>query len=304
MPREPLETKLKRGLEPFQRARGRSASATRLALNGRSQWNAIVAAPVSDGSDLRRNGELRFIEALHGRMRVFIDVGADIGGWTEGVPEHHRHSAGFCFEPAQSTLSALSPRTLSRTKASIAPKAVSDREGAMEFRNLSDAAPIPGVADFVVGPCGRSAPAVVTGVTLDREIERLGVDDVDLLKINERGRTCPASDRRDALPAEDPCCAGRVRRRLDPCGRDAASSDRVAGTPRLSSALALCQRPERAGSRNARRVLCILQLRAREARRRANAETSTIGTRRALGRPTAPAAEVPPSLEGPCSAER
>ena len=279
MPREPLETKLKRGLEPFQRARGRSASATRLALNGRSQWNAIVAAPVSDGSDLRRNGELRFIEALHGRMRVFIDVGADIGGWTEGVPEHHRHSAGFCFEPAQSTLSALSPRTLSRTKASIAPKAVSDREGAMEFRDLSDAAPIPGVADF-------------------------GVDDVDLLKINERGRTCPASDRRDALPAEDPCCAGRVRRRLDPCGRDAASSDRVAGTPRLSSALALCQRPERAGSRNARRVLCILQLRAREARRRANAETSTIGTRRALGRPTAPAAEVPPSLEGPCSAER
>lgn len=176
-----------RALDRIHRACGRSSLATRLALKVRNQCDRVVAASVSDGIDMRFNGELWLVERLRGTVRTFVDVGANVGDWTEAMLRRHERAVGFCFEPSPSALAVLSPRALSWPTVRVVPKAVSDEEGVMDFCDLGDAAQTSGAADVLGDSGGKGAVIEVPVVTLDRELERLGVLDVDLLKIDAEG---------------------------------------------------------------------------------------------------------------------
>ena len=174
-------------LDRVHRTCGRSALARRFALKLRNQCDRIVAASVSDGIDLRSNGELWLIERLSPNLKCFVDVGANVGEWTKAVLARNKCISGTCFEPSPSASAELFKSAIEWPTVRVVPKAVSDREGSLKFRELGQAAQTSGAASIVGSANGVGVVVDVPAVTLDDELERIGVRDVDILKVDAEG---------------------------------------------------------------------------------------------------------------------
>lgn len=77
---------------------------------------AILSAKIADYSrgennyDLETNGELNFVLRLAPSCRVFFDVGANVGDWTELALKANPAAKVFAFEPEPATYSKLAAR--------------------------------------------------------------------------------------------------------------------------------------------------------------------------------------------------
>src|SRR5262245_45611787 len=67
----------------MQRRLGRSPLVARAAVALRNQCEAVIQAYLSDGSDPEENGEYRFLDLASRGARGFVDVGANLGHWSE-----------------------------------------------------------------------------------------------------------------------------------------------------------------------------------------------------------------------------
>ena len=99
----------------------------------RNQCNCVIAKKISDGVDLRFNGELEVIQNLAIHCRTFADVGGNQGEWTQWMLKHAApNTTGHVFEPNPSYLNQLK-ETLSETKVKIYELALSDIKSEMPF---------------------------------------------------------------------------------------------------------------------------------------------------------------------------
>lgn len=151
--------------------------------------NAMVAllghALAPDGIDPVRNGEAWFAERIAPGLRTFVDVGANVGNWSSTMLQLAPDARGVLYEPSTLALARLRDRLGTDDRVAIVEAAVSDAAGQLAFHEEPDAGETSSLlqAHSAAGAQRRE----VRVVTLDASLTELGVDAVDLLKIDAEG---------------------------------------------------------------------------------------------------------------------
>jgi FkbM family methyltransferase len=137
--------------------------------------------------DPSKNGEYWFLDRVGPHLGVAFDVGANMGVWTGALmarSPHLRHV--WCWEPGSEALSTLCERFEQSDTVSVIQAAVADRSDGhrafFEKPNETQAASLFGGGNRM-GAVSRK----VDVVTIDEEIERLGLGAVDLIKVDAEG---------------------------------------------------------------------------------------------------------------------
>jgi FkbM family methyltransferase len=172
-------------LDRLQRSVARSDRATQLAVLARNQCNRVVRYHLAGGHRQDETGEVWLVRTTAPRLRTFVDVGANVGDWTALVRQHAPHAAGLLFEPSTAALRKLRHRFGNQRGIDIVDAAVAAEPGEADFFEEPDAGEsssmVPGHA-----PAGSSARRVRV-TTLDDELDRRGVERVDLMKVDAEG---------------------------------------------------------------------------------------------------------------------
>ena len=152
----------------------------------RKATTQVIAHRVNEGGVAHdRNGEAWFINTIAPDVSVFVDVGANVGNWTALMLGAAPAARGVLFEPGSEALVRLTSRYASDDRITIVSAAAADRPGTADFFEEDGAGES---SSFIAGNNGREMSRTnVDLVTLDDELERLGVDHVDLLKIDAEG---------------------------------------------------------------------------------------------------------------------
>ena len=99
----------------------------------RNQCYCIIQNHVSDGVDLRYNGEKLIIEEVAGLCNSFVDVGANIGEWSkEFLKSNPEISIGYLFEPNPQYFSKLK-KEFSEERCKLFNFALSNKEYQTSF---------------------------------------------------------------------------------------------------------------------------------------------------------------------------
>jgi FkbM family methyltransferase len=165
---------------------GRSRVVTRFALAVRNQCRAVIKYRLMSGHDLDRSGERWLADRIGAGVRTFVDVGANRGDWTAMLlGRAPGATAGVLFEPAPAAAALLRSRFASDARLEIVEAAVADRRGDdVAFFEEPDL----GEQSSLTAAATRDATMRrVRLATLDDELGRLGIERVDLLKIDTEG---------------------------------------------------------------------------------------------------------------------
>jgi FkbM family methyltransferase len=135
--------------------------------------------------DPDKNGETWLLATFGPRLETVFDVGANIGDWSHAVLQHcPRLRLLACYEPADQAVERLLVRRFPATSVSIVQAAVSDSEGTLPYYELPGAGPTSSlVANWTAGGSAKT----VRCVTVDCEMDRLGLERLDLLKSDVEG---------------------------------------------------------------------------------------------------------------------
>lgn len=169
----------------MQRLLGREPWCVRWAVKVRNQAEVLIEIGLSPHLwDSARNGEHLLLSRLAGSIRRFVDVGANVGEWTQHLISHVAPDAeGLLIEPNPGAVDVLRRRFAGWNKIEILPMALSDRVGCSSLFLCDASAGCSLVAGALPG-----APTVdVVTETLDRLISQRGWDHVDFLKIDAEG---------------------------------------------------------------------------------------------------------------------
>jgi FkbM family methyltransferase len=164
----------------------RSRRVVDVALRVRNIATVLTAHRLTDGLDPNANGEMWFLPHGLGEARTVVDVGANLGNWLAPALEAGPHIArAIAYEPAHHTAEELSRRFSADPRVTVVEAAVSDQPGQTTFWEE------PGhgeTSSLAAGhPSAAATARTVDVVTLDDEFVRLGLDSVDLLKIDAEG---------------------------------------------------------------------------------------------------------------------
>jgi FkbM family methyltransferase len=171
-----------------QRALGRSRLATALAIKVKHQCDMVITARLSSGNVMSRSGEDWLVGLLAPSARNFVDVGANVGEWSQAFARRMTTPPkGLLFEP--------NPATAERLRQNL-------KQAGLEGLEVIEAAAgeKPGVARFFAevafgetsslysSSLRSDAEMVEIDVRkLDDELSTRGVDHVDFLKIDAEG---------------------------------------------------------------------------------------------------------------------
>lgn len=151
----------------------------------RATSELITHRIVQGGIDMDRNGEAWFLRTMAPFCRTFIDVGANRGAWSSAMLEAAPQARGIAYEPSLSALQYLRERLGADPRIEIVAAAVSDAAGELPFYEEPDA----GETSSLLALHSQNATHCrrVRTVTVDAELERLGINHVDLLKVDAEG---------------------------------------------------------------------------------------------------------------------
>ena len=129
-------------------------------------------------------GEERFIKGFlkDAGVRVCVDVGANVGGYTDSLLKAIPGVEVYAVEPAKATFAALKERHGHEPSVHLYQLALSDTDGEVTFystRALSETASL--------SPTGGDMTETVQARTFDSFAELAGLTDVDLVKIDTEG---------------------------------------------------------------------------------------------------------------------
>lgn len=145
----------------------------------------ILAHRLAPTIDPDRNGEMLLQRELAAVLRVVIDVGANRGEWTahllDTAPEVERV---ICYEPALAALDLLQTRFASDQRVEVVAAAVGDVTDNLTLFEEPNAGETSSLVDC---SSDQARPRRVRVLTLDGEMSRLGIDHVDLLKVDAEG---------------------------------------------------------------------------------------------------------------------
>jgi FkbM family methyltransferase len=191
-------------LDRMHRWLARSRLVTRTALRLRNQCRAIIKYRLMVGHETHQSGEEWLMKELGASVRTFIDVGANRGEWTALLLQHApRVERGVLIEPSLSAIELLRAAfshdrriEMIEAAASASPEESApffEIPGAGELSSLTRLATLEGATE-----------RRVRLVTLDHEIQRLGVRTVDLLKIDTEGHDLAVLRGATTLLSSDP----------------------------------------------------------------------------------------------------
>jgi FkbM family methyltransferase len=173
-------------LNYFHRQLGKSRFASRLAIYIRNQCRCIIHYHLTGGSALTDSGEFFLIQALGKRIKTFIDVGANIGDWTDLMAKYAPDfEQAVLFEPSEIAFRQIKDRFGDNSKIELIQAAVADEPGELSFFEE----PNSGHTSSLV-PGFSAALAIekkVSVTTLDSEVEKRSLGIINLLKVDTEG---------------------------------------------------------------------------------------------------------------------
>lgn len=157
--------------------------AVHAALRARAATDKLIGARLAPSTLPDLNGETALLNALAGRVRVAVDVGANIGEWSSlalmRFPDLEQLVA---YEPGE--VASVFRANIDDRRVVLVESAVSDAPGELVLQEADDSH-LSSVVAVEDGAVRRTR--VVRAVRIDDELERLGVSRVGFLKIDAEG---------------------------------------------------------------------------------------------------------------------
>lgn len=173
-------------LNRVQHGLARSPLAVRMAVKLRNQCRRIIGFHLAATPDMQRNGEAFMASQLAPACHYVVDVGANVGRWTDFFKALAPESAQYLlFEPSQQALARLTTAFSGDKRITIRPAAVGASAGSLSFFEEANAGE---TSSLVPGASLNGSPArIVPVVTLDDEINARGWPRADYVKIDAEG---------------------------------------------------------------------------------------------------------------------
>src|SRR5580704_13078041 len=95
-----------RVIDLLHRTLSKSSICSRACAKIRNQANCVVGYHLGESADASRNGEFHLLDVLAPSCNTFVDVGANVGNWTEYFLRR-KAATGFLFEPSEQCISVL-----------------------------------------------------------------------------------------------------------------------------------------------------------------------------------------------------
>lgn len=170
----------------LQKSLARSPSAVFIAVRIRNQCQWIIQWHLGQDDRRELNGEKRVLEVIAPACKTFMDVGANVGDWTDlflradGEPMQ-----GVLIEPSRNAMARLQERFRGHSGISLVHAAASDETGEAVFSEEADA----GETSSLVQSFSQSNANKVTVqlTTVDAEAAKAGLTEIDMLKIDTEG---------------------------------------------------------------------------------------------------------------------
>ena len=177
---------LQKGLSQLRRWASHSNRISRSAVLLRNQLDGIIYLHLGHDPAFDRNGEAWILEQLGPQVRTFIDVGANVGEWTQQVLEYaHGDVRGLACEPNETAFAPLSANLSGEPRVQLIRAAVSDFRGETTFFAEPDAGR---TSSMVEGFSQATARATTVATrTVDDLADEAGMERVDYLKIDVEG---------------------------------------------------------------------------------------------------------------------
>jgi FkbM family methyltransferase len=162
----------------------RSRLLSRLALRLRNEAGLIVGLNLAE--DFRTEGLERFLAHVGPGLTRFVDVGANVGNWTQQLLRHTTPDVrGLLFEPSASAMDRLRLSLGSDERVELVQEAVSDIDGEVTFFEEADAGEGSSLLASIANVRAIASP--VRATTLYSALEERGWSTVDLVKIDAEG---------------------------------------------------------------------------------------------------------------------
>ena len=164
----------------------KSSTWARICVQLRNQANCVVGYHLGESPDSAINGEYRLIDFLAPQCAAIVDVGANVGNWTEHFLQVSS-AKGILFEPS-GRCAALLEQKFQDKPITVRTVAVGDQPGSIQFveeENLSEAS----ASLQTYTPSEHPGKAVIKEiplVTLDQELASVEFN-IDFLKIDTEG---------------------------------------------------------------------------------------------------------------------
>lgn len=173
-------------LNSIQQKLSKSSLAVHLSIKLRNQANMIIGYSLGESPDHRLNGEESLLRLLAPHCRSFVDVGANVGDWTELFSKYCPNDyKALLFEPGKTAFSSLEKKFKHTSNVEILQKAAGSELGTISFFEEPNAGVKSSVVqDFASG----NAVKIEAKITrLDVEVPAHGWDSVDYVKIDTEG---------------------------------------------------------------------------------------------------------------------
>src|ERR1700748_3881317 len=92
----------------------KSAFLARICVRVRNQATCVISWYLGEASDGNKNGEYRVLETLLPYCTTFVDVGANVGNWSEYLLTR-RQIQGVLYEPSRACFGVLERRFAGRS---------------------------------------------------------------------------------------------------------------------------------------------------------------------------------------------
>ncbi len=147
----------------------------------------IIKAYRNHDVEIASNGEAWLVERVAALRPGFVavDVGANLGEWSGEVLRHSQAGRLLAYEAVPGTFATLS-QTIDDPRAELVNAALSDTPGTLQMQAYADQ---PEFASLHVdyGAVGDVRMVEIEARTGDAEVERTGLDKIDLLKVDTEG---------------------------------------------------------------------------------------------------------------------
>jgi FkbM family methyltransferase len=170
----------------IHRALSRSRYLLRVIVKIRNQCNAIIGCSVGESTSIEQNGESLLIRALAPTAKYFIDVGANVGSWSQEFTRLMPPSGqGLAFEPSTPTFEALQHNLAVCPNIELVQSALGDKVGQIKFLDNSESSELSHVAMEPFASSLTEGSARIS--TIDSELAARNWPQVDVLKIDTEG---------------------------------------------------------------------------------------------------------------------
>lgn len=173
-------------LDRLQRAAARWPTAVRAAEKLRNQAEAIMGYSLAETPHAEENGERLLLEMVAERIESFVDVGANVGDWSDLIVAGVAQAAeGLLFEPNPAAAARLRKRFSGNPRVEVIEVALSDKIGRARFSQEANCGEASSLVNAPRDPAFTSID--VDTATLDGVLRGKRWSHVDFLKIDAEG---------------------------------------------------------------------------------------------------------------------